>query len=337
MLSGDTGNYASYGTDHWRSYQQASIAHNTLLIYNEAMRDHELICNETGAAVNRDRYWYVGGQYRPAHEARSLSDWLGGDYERATVTGVSYDPSASPRYSYLAGDTTGAYDSETVELVERRMLTAYTNCPTFPMFFFVCDRITAKSPDFKKTFLLQVPGAEAPTVSGKSVTLTEQDGKLVLHSVIGGDDIEPIGGEGKNCLVNGMQCDAGGGVLTHWGRVEISPKTGNKSDVLLNVMYVTDRETEKTLSPVPTVGRGNVGARLGDICAVFATDATLTELPVSFRVEGEGELTYYVSGVAPGRWSVSVNGSCLVSCKVKEGEGLLTFRAPAGDVLLKKE
>ena len=337
MLTGDTGHYGAYGTDHWRSYQQASIAHNTLLVYNEALRDDELVYNENGVAVNRDRYWYVGGQYRPEHEARGLADWLSGAYERATLTGACYDTAPTPRYSYLAGDLTRAYDSETVELIERRMLTAYTECKTFPMLFFVCDRITAKSPAFKKTFLLQIPGSEAPTVSGKTVTVTEGDGKLVLHAIRGGDEIEPIGGEGRNCLVNGRQCTAGVGTLTHWGRVEISPKTGNKTDVLLNALYVTDRACEQTLTPIPTLGDGNVGVQLGGVCTVFATDATLTERPIAFSAEGDGLLTYYVSGVAPGVWRVSVDGRAVACLTVKDGEGLLTFSAPAGSILIEKQ
>jgi hypothetical protein len=112
---------------------------------------------------------------------------------------------------------------------------------------------------------------------------------------------------------------------------------GRKTDVLLSAMYVTDRETEATLTPIPTVGCGTVGARLADVCAVFATDDTLTEQPIAFRLEGDGELTYYISGVAAGKWSVSINGKRLATFEVKDGEGLLTFSAPAGDVLIEKE
>jgi hypothetical protein len=217
------------------------------------------------------------------------------------------------------------------------MLTAYTKCKTFPMILFVCDRITARSPDFKKTFLLQIPGEEAPTVFGKTVTVTEGDGKLVLHSIVGGDEIEPIGGEGKNCLVNGRQCTAGGGTLTHWGRVEISPKLGNRSDVLLNAIYVTDRENEETLTPIPLTGDGTVGAQLGGICALFCTKETLSDAPLSFRSVGPERLTYYVSGVASGEWHVSIDGVPLTACVVKDGEGLLTFSASAGSILIEKQ
>ena len=337
MLTGDTGRYAAYGSDHWRSYHQASIAHNTLLVYNEAMRDRELIYNENGIAINRDRFWYVGGQYRPDHEARSFAEWQGGAYERAKLTGVSYDRSPSPKYSYIAGDITQAYDRETVDFIERRMLTVYTENQAFPMLFFVCDRINAKSPDFKKTFLLQVPGSEAPIVEGKCVTVKADDGKLVLHSLIGGDQIEPIGGEGRNCLVNLMQCDSAQSDLKHWGRIEISPKLGSKSDLLLHALYVTDRENEKMLSPRLISAPGISGARLADVCAVFATDDILTDQPIAFKAEGEGDLTYYVSGLACGLWRVLANGEEIASLHVANREGLLTFKAPSTSILIEKQ
>ena len=55
---------------------------------------------------------------------------------------------------------------------------------------------------------------------------------------------------------------------------------------------------------------------------------------LSCTTKGEGNIDYYVSGVAAGNWSVTVNGvDCGTFTATEEG-GLLTFTAPAGAVVI---
>ncbi|MBP5348922.1 MAG: hypothetical protein J6Z13_01015, partial [Clostridia bacterium] len=53
------------------------------------------------------------------------------------------------------------------------------------------------------------------------------------------------------------------------------------------------------------------------------------ETTLTFTAPGEGDLTYYVSGVKAGPWTVSANGQ-QKSVKVTEESGFLTCTAPAG-------
>ena len=43
-------------------------------------------------------------------------------------------------------------------------------------------------------------------------------------------------------------------------------------------------------------------------------------------------MSYYVSGVAEGKWSVSVGGKSIGTFEATKDGGLLTFTAPAGEL-----
>ncbi len=339
MLSTDTGGYARYGTDHWKYYHQGSISHNTLLVFNPAYKDSETAGVENGKVKNGDRFWYAGGQYRPSGEPRSYEHWIGGEYERAELTGVMYDSAKEPRFAYISGDITKAYNADTVDFVSRKMLTAYTESHDFPMLFFVCDRIDAKSGDFKKSFLLQVPGEDAPIIEGCRVTVARGEGKLVLTSLIGGDEINPIGGgAGKNYMICGTQCaDASLKEKNNWGRVEISPALGKKNDILLNVIYVANRDEEKQLEAhlKKSADSRFVGAEICGICALFNTERGMSCEPIEFDVSCDGT-SCYIGGVAGGAWQIETNGNPILICNVKPEEGFIRFLADTGKITVKK-
>ena len=130
------------------------------------------------------------------------------------------------------------------------------------MILFAFDRITANDPTFKKTFLLHVPAE--PKLDGRTVSVERGEGKLVLQSVFGGDAVTPIGGTGKNYVVNGEQlAPCKGGDDGFWGRVEISPTPGRATDDLLNVLFVTD--AGKTLVPITSLMNVSNGYLVGFI------------------------------------------------------------------------
>ncbi|MBP5349330.1 MAG: heparinase II/III family protein [Clostridia bacterium] len=317
MLAGDTGAYSSYNTDHWRYYHQATIAHNSLLI------------NNGGGGT-----YYCGGQISHTQETGSLTGWTNGSYETGVVTaheeGYLDAAKTKVKYAYIAGDIAKAYGSSTATTVDRRMLAVYeTGNNNVPMFFFVFDDITAASANYRKTFLLHT--ISEPTVSGKTVTVTSSQGsKLVLQNLLGGDNITKVGGTGSNYKVNGTQLTPNRYELDgYWGRVEISTNTGSATSYFLNAMYVCDTNKDPGLTATAISGSAVKGARIGNVAAVFISSPTRRTSAFTFNAEGTGDLTYYVSGVAAGNWSVSAGGSTRTVTATADG-GLLVFTAPAG-------
>ena len=314
-LAIDSGCYFSYGNDHHYYYHQATIAHNSLLIYNPSLS-------------STDEGYYSGGQKRRG-EPDDLSAWQGNTYKTGEVTGVSYGYNEStPTYAYIAGDIAAAYDSSVASEVTRRMLAVYaTEDSAAPMYFFVFDNITAKDASFKKTFLLHVPKTNAPTIEGKTVSVVNYNGKLVLQNVVGGDVITT---KGQYEMYSGTTLAPGDRDDGAWGRVEISPNTGSATNQMLNVMYVCDAENDPELVATAVTGSEITGAAIGNTVAVFVTSATRRTTEFSFTASGSGTKNYYVSGVVAGDWTVYVGGEPINVATATEEGGFLTFSAPAG-------
>ena len=321
MLAGDTGSYDVYGDDHFTYYHQATVAHNSILI-------------KKGSGT-----YNVGNQKKPS-ESGGYDNWMTDTYKTGTVTGYAYGYSDqaqnTPAYAYVAGNITPAYDDNRATEVTRRMLTVFdTADENEELYFFVFDNITATDGSYKKTFLLHIPNE--PTISGKKVTVVNDlGGKMVLQNVFGGDTITKIGGANQNYKVNGYQLTpTNSGNDGYWGRVEISPNTGNATDQLLNVMYVCD-ETDPTDLTATAISNGTVkGAVLGNTAAVFIISATRRTTSFEFdNGAAAGTYKYYISGVAAGDWNVSVGGTPVGIARATEEGGLLVFTAPAGTVTL---
>ena len=326
-LAGDSGYYDTYGSTHYWNYHRSSIAHNTLAV-NRA---------------NGNGSYTTVIQRSPGTEPKTLEQWLhdaNDKYHKADTVGVAWGyadaAETDPVYAYIAGDITAAYESDVADEVTRRMLAVYdTGVAGVPMFFFVFDRVTTAAATDRATFLLHT--VNQPVVSGNTVTVYNGGGVMVLQSVIGGDVIETVGGEGKNYWLNGQQIatenDEDDG---YWGRVEISADDpADKTETMLNVIYVTDTAHEDEVSlPAATIRTDKVsGSVIGQTAAVFVNSAARAESALSFTTEGAGTLHYYVSGVAAGNWTVQVGSNTQTVTATEEG-GLLVFSAPAGNVTL---
>ena len=320
LLAGDSGFYDSYESTHHKTYHQATIAHNSIVIY----RNGKSYGQKAG-------YNYT--------EPSTYTKWLSDTYKTADLLGVEYeyDTAGKPRYAYIAGDITPAYQASSTSYakgVERRMLAVFeTSNSSVPLFFFVYDRVSSGKATDQKTFLLHT--VNEPTVSGNTVTATHEDGgKLVLQSVIGGDKIEKIGGADKNYVVNGSQVATKSGQDDgYWGRVEISPATGNTTDTMLNVMYVTNKSSSPSLTAKSFRTDKVAGAIMGSVAAVFVEDEVRYGETFAFTAPDTGSssatVTYYVSGVKAGTWTVNY-GTTTVTATATEDGGLLVFKAPAG-------
>ena len=320
MLAGDTGVYDSYSTQHERYYHRQTIAHNCILIRDPSV---------TGISESGGQRRIGGDEMSPAGFANDAKSKTG------EVTGVRYayadDAKTQPLYAYVAGNITVSYESTRASNVVRRMLAVYdTQNDDVPLYFFVFDNVTASYATYEKVFLLHT--RTEPTIAGKTVTEVNGEGKLVLQSVFGGDTIQKIGGEGNNYNVNGTQVAADPTATSredgYWGRVEIITK-GEKTQQMLNVMYVCDADKNPDL-PASAIETADVkGAVIGKTAAIFVTANARRSTSFSFTAAGEGDLTYYVSGVKAGAWTIVANGQSQ-SVKASEEGGFITFTAPAG-------
>ena len=366
MLTADGGVYNGYGGAHTRYYHQATVAHNSILVYDSSKAN----VNSSDLATK----WYSGGQIWPA-EVQTLDALKNSESMHAgNVIGNRhgyYDAAqTSPKFAYINGNLAFAYPSETVDKLGRRMLTVYTGDDDVPMLFFVYDTVTAKNQSYEKKFLLQIASSDAPTVSGNTVTTVNGNGKLVLTSLSSDISISKVGGRtygtdgkyvaasSKNYLINGKQNSTTNDYdVGTWGRVEIKATNASKSSKMLNAMYVTDK-SNNTAYKMEAITGISTNLSAGDFegavfnvngkgfAAVFAkkdltggrtgTDGQyLTYNTLSFTTSGSSTMTYYVDGLAAGNWNITVDGKSYGS--VRTGYGLITFDAPAGNVVLTKE
>ena len=344
-LTTDGGVYNGYGTPHTDFYHQATISHNGLIIYDPAKKN-----NEGG--------YYSGGQEGIGGTGSWLEQWNANtNTYTADVVGYQHGyvdgDKSQPLYAYIAGDISKAYPSDSAPYVGRRMLTVFTGDAEFPMAFFVYDDITSKQ-GCQRTFLLQISSSDEPTIVNNTkkgintVTTENGEGKLVLTCLTEGNIIiKGVGGrnEGKydasksqNYWVNGQQVvpndnsrDDG-----HWGRVEITLASAKTDVTFMNVLYVTDKGNENEASVVSVTNAVGLegGVFNGKIAGLFASSRTGATEAISCTTKGEDSMDYYVSGVAAGEWSVTVDGKdCGTYTATAEG-GLLTFTAPAGAVVI---
>ncbi len=334
LYSGESGVYDSYGTNHFKYYHQATVSHNSLLVYNPDRQG----TNSSNAAT----YYYTGGQRRVG-DAGSLDGWLSNStYYTGDVTGAEYGykTDGTADYAYLAGDITPAYESSDVSYVGRRMFTLFTGDETYPMIFITYDQITSAKDTYVKKFLLHTQTEPVVDEESKTVTVTSGEGRLVLHSLKGGEGFEALGGAKMNFLINGVQCatnnpnpnDYEDGM---WGRVEIS-NTGTLSSDFLSFMYVTDATNDEKLSPTTFENENLIGTQIGSDVIVFTKS---TDEPNSaelvFNTEGVGLQRYFITGLYDGTWHVEVDG-VLVAHAVSTEEGhMISFYAPSGEVRVK--
>ena len=313
---------------------------------NNAYKSGDVIGNRHGyydEAKTQPKYAYLNGNLVYAYQDTYKS---------------STDSKGNPIYSPI------------VDSLGRRMLVVYTGDEDVPMLFFVYDTIGAANQSFEKKFLLQIPSSDAPTINttNKTVTTINGDGKLVLTCMSPDTSIVGLGGrtfksdgsinleKSKNYLINGAQNYPTGTNFDtgSWGRVEITATNASKSSKILNAMYVTDATNNAAYSMKPITNVSSLQSSAGDfegavfegkIAAVFAkkdvtggrtgTPAPMNKGAHSFTTEGNGTMSYYVDGMEAGNWNVTVNGESVGT--VTASYGLLTFDAPAGEVVLTKE
>lgn len=146
-LVGDGGHYDHFSNDNCVNYYMRSIAHNVVLVYDPNEQFQRM---RMGPPPVND-----GGQYFPWTGTPMRHNGFAWDVEHFQANRSLTDIAEmlavvdEDRYVYVAGDCTRAYNPAKMANFTRQIV--YLRPDTFVIF----DRVTAKDPGFKKTWLLQ--------------------------------------------------------------------------------------------------------------------------------------------------------------------------------------
>ena len=320
LLTRDSGVYDVYGSP----YSTGTVGHNGVTVFNPAKAD----------TLNG---MYSGGQLY-IKEAPNLDVWLTDDkkYVVAVREGAAYSiKDGKTEYAYTASNIAPAYD-EDVEYLSRRMLSIFPEDKKTPLFFVCFDRITAARASFRKAVLLH--SDTEPTVNGNVVTINNGKAKLTATYLSDGEfDIELLGGEDRDRLINGKQIEVsdfrGGGWKRGWGRAEVVPKRGRLTDEVLAVMYAADADSDVSVEVTKLESFGVIGAKFADRAALFIEGMGQHPSIIEIDVPGDGEITYYISGLSAGKWQARI-GKKSINLKIKEEERFISFKTEAGRLTL---
>ena len=187
----------------------------------------------------------------------------------------------------------------------------------------------------------------ADALKNTTVTTENGDGRLVLTVLTKSTEVNLVGGRNsgsysstlsKNYLINGYQAASSGNADDgHWGRVEVVWIDETAEASFMNVIYVTDKGNENAATVRKTTSENGLtgGVFNKQIAALFVISDERATDTVGCKTTGDAkkDLSYYVSGVAAGTWTVSVGGTTKTVTATEDG-GLLVFTAPAGTVTI---
>ncbi len=329
------GSDGGYGSPHHMNYHKRTISHNTLLIYDP---DEKFVTSGKRELHND------GGQRLPNNwrEAGLLEDLLKGDYKTGEVLGWAFGPSEkTPDFAYLKGDITEAYSAK-VRLVRRSFAFLNLRESRIPAALIVFDRVISSKPEFKKFWLLHT--MEEPVIDGeRSIVTTTQrgwSGRLInttLLPALENAEITKVGGPGKefwvfgtnfpNSITRGKPEDY---ELGEW-RIEVSPKAPAQEDLFLNVMQITDRQTDAGHAVSLLDGEGVTGAQLASTAVVFQRSSERAAGPVRFRIAGNSRVKVLIADLEPGSWRIFHEGKPVDNGReVTAQGGVLWFEGPPG-------
>ena len=336
MLASDSGYYTTHGIGHHAAYTRQTISSNSILVYNPGFiveggwRDHV----------------YSGGQSLRQDITRIIAPYTldsamtCASMNQVKILGKGYGlKDGSYRYSYIAGDMTKAYDEETVDEVTRHMLSVMTDDEKCPMVFVTFDRITSKSPNFKKTTLLH--SMTEPTVTDDGfviVTNTKggNSGKLVAQTLLTDTSVSVFGdGNGAEYTIQStIFKPASYDPHDPDYRIEFSPKHPSRTDLLLGIMYVTDADNTDECIRAQEISTDKLaGALILGKAILFAKDRELISSEIAVDIPtAESETECYVSGLDSREWRITCDGCDLGVYTPNADDGLLIFTTRGGKI-----
>ena len=246
QLAGQGGVYDDFASNHAVNYYIRSIAQNTILVYDPAEKFPDGIragppsANDGGQAyfwmkpppgandIDNTPFGHNGG-------ANDVENWTKNRQLGDIAELLAYEDQKS--YVYMAGDCTRAYNPAKLDFFTRQIVYLRPGC------FVIFDRVQAKNPAFKKTWLLQA--MKTPTGAAPNLVITNGQGRLFVQTLLPkepvvklnfGDDLYSYGGQSFP-----PKKDASGPVPQC--RVEISPSKEAALDCFLNVLTAADATT----------------------------------------------------------------------------------------------
>jgi hypothetical protein len=258
------GYYDDFGGSHAVNYYTRSIAKNTMLILDPAEKFPTIRSNPTVANDGGQAFPWVG---TPAGNNGGMIDtalWEKNAKLMSIADLVAYEDHGS--FLYTAGDCTHAYAPTKLDFFTRQAVLIRPNTVV------IFDRVQAKNPNFKKTWLLQT--MKAPSGSAPELVETNGKAKLYIQTVlpekvdvklnIGKDLYRYGGGDFPPGHVEGYVPEC---------RVEISPVTPAATDYFLNVLTATDDSAPAPPKPSVKVTGSEVVVTIGSTNVCFKTTA----------------------------------------------------------------
>lgn len=334
-----------WGKLNYVNYYARTIAHNSLLILDP--NEPTPYEGSNVKATSRD-----GGQFSYKNRAwDSIQEMLGAG-KSANILANEISKGIAPDYSYLKGDMTPAYNipknvatyPAKADTVRRSFVFLNLKNNDVPGALIVLDKVVATDATFKKTWLLH--SQNEPVINGDVVSFEStqkgNNGKLqnnILLPEMDNQQIEKIGGAGKEYWVDGKnwgsitQEDAG-----QW-RIEVSPQQAALSNNFLNVLQVMDAQPAKpALSITKSMAtKGNyVAVCIADRIVAQQLNLDKNEATIAFSI-GNKSKTYSVliTDLTAGKWLVT-NATTKQIITVKEQTGTAYFTSKGGSFLLKK-
>ncbi len=284
---------AEEGTTHYKNYFSRTLAHNAITVYNPNQKMYYFTDFNRADSLASKLLINDGGQVFKVNESLSKTDILPGAANR--LGGITAYQFNSGAYTYAVGDATKAYDPATVSLAKREVVFVTDSGRDHPTTV-VLDRVEATDGNFQKRYLLHVDTDVKPNINDTSgimssttkgidlhdnpiasrltnMTLYPQNAQLALVSGFTsyGDtsaDLTPTAAE-TTAAQNNPRTRIG-----NW-RLEVSPVTGKKYDLLLNVLFV-DNDTKPAITAndarlIGTADSSAIGVQLINRVIVFPT------------------------------------------------------------------
>ncbi|HYF48823.1 MAG TPA: heparinase II/III family protein, partial [Planctomycetota bacterium] len=263
QLLGDGGVYTNFCDDHVCNYYMRSIAHNTMLVYDpsekfpDGIRAGPKSTNDGGQhynfmSANHNAGLFDVEDFNKNRKLFDVADMLAYDDQRA--------------WMYAAGDCTRAYSDKKLDFFTRQIV--FIRPATVVIF----DRVQAKNPNFKKTFLLQA--MKPPSGSGANLEVVNGKSKLFIQTLLPADPAVKLN-SGKDLYTYAGEShppkEKPTGPIPEC-RIEISPKSANLMDCFLVVLTATDASVQSV--PQATVKNGSeVTVTVGNATVKFTTSS----------------------------------------------------------------
>ena len=328
-----------WGKTNYINYFTRTVAHNSLLILDP---------NEPTPLEgwNKQTKARDGGQFSLTSQSWSTSQQMIAGGKTAQIMANDISSGISPDYTYLKGDMTNCYNvpkhiaiyPPKVDTVRRSFVFLNLKNDNIPGALIVLDKVVSTNATFKKSWLLHAQN-EPSVKNGKIIienTNEGRNGKLqddILLPEIENQQIEKIGGAGKEYWVDGKnwgsvtQEDAG-----RW-RIELSPKKEAKADNFLNVIQVMDANP----SPTPLIVKksysvkGNyIAVEIGNRIVAQQLSLDKDDKEITFTIgDTNKEYKLLIADLKSGEWKFKSN-STTKNVKVNDSAGTVYIESKGG-------